>query len=355
MNYHFTTTHAHIDLNGGKIEELVADEAVNPVSTNPFKGNLDPGKLRDCIARHGAGKIPFVRMEASTNLIGGQPFSIANMREIRGICDEFGIMLVLDASLIGENAYFIKMREDEFRDASCADILKTMCGLADLVYFSARKVSSSRGGGICTNDRAIAKKMEHLVPLFEGFLTYGGISVREIEAMAVGLYETTDLTVISQSPSFIEYFIGQMVDMGIPCVTPAGGLGAHIDAGRFLPHIPQEDYPAGALAVAFFIASGVRGMERGTLSSVRDENGKDILADVELLRLAFPRRVFTLSQVKYVADRMKWLYDNRDLIGGLEFMEEPPVLRFFMGKLRAKSDWPEKLAAKYRRDFGESL
>lgn len=154
MNYHFTTTHAHIDLNGGKIEELVADEAVNPVSTNPFKGNLDPGKLRDCIARHGAGKIPFVRMEASTNLIGGQPFSIANMREIRGICDEFGIMLVLDASLIGENAYFIKMREDEFRDASCADILKTMCGLADLVYFSARKVSSSRGGGICTNDRA---------------------------------------------------------------------------------------------------------------------------------------------------------------------------------------------------------
>ena len=207
-----------------------------------------------------------------------------------------------------------------------------MCGLADLVYFSARKVSSSRGGGICTNDRAIAKKMEHLVPLFEGFLTYGGISVREIEAMAVGLYETTDLTVISQSPSFIEYFIGQMVDMGIPCVTPAG-----------------------ALAAAFFIASGVRGMERGTLSSVRDENGKDILADVELLRLAFPRRVFTLSQVKYVADRMKWLYDNRDLIGGLEFVEEPPVLRFFMGKLRAKSDWPEKLAAKYRRDFGESL
>lgn len=355
MNYHFTTTHAHIDLNGGKIEELVADDAVNPVSTNPFKGNLDPAKLRDCIARHGEDKIPFVRMEASTNLIGGQPFSIANMREIRGICDEFGIMLVLDASLIGENAYFIKMREDEFKDSSCADILKTMCGLADLVYFSARKVSSSRGGGICTNDHSIAKKMEHLVPLFEGFLTYGGISVREIEAMAVGLYETTDLTVISQSPSFIEYFIGQMVDMGIPCVTPAGGLGAHIDAGRFLPHIPQEDYPAGALAAAFFIASGVRGMERGTLSSVRDENGNDILADVELLRLAFPRRVFTLSQVKYVADRMKWLYDNRDLIGGLEFVEEPPVLRFFMGKLRAKSDWPEKLAAKYRQDFGESL
>lgn len=243
MNYHFTTTHAHIDLNGGKIEELVADDAVNPVSSNPFKGNLDPDKLRDCIARHGADKIPFVRMEASTNLIGGQPFSIANMREIRKICDEHGIMMVLDASLIGENAYFIKMREEEFKDSSCAEILKTMCSLAELVYFSARKVSSSRGGGICTNDPAIAKKMEHLVPLFEGFLTYGGISVREIEAMAVGLYETTDLTVISQSPSFIEYFIGQMVDMGIPCVTPAGGLGAHIDAGQ-LPF----PYSAGGLS-----------------------------------------------------------------------------------------------------------
>ena len=163
------------------------------------------------------------------------------------------------------------------------------------------------------------------------------------------------LGIVTRSGSATSHAAILAKNMDIPCVTPAGGLGAHIDAGRFLPHIPQEDYPAGALAAAFFIASGVRGMERGTLSSVRDENGKDILADVELLRLAFPRRVFTLSQVKYVADRMKWLYDNRDLIGGLEFVEEPPVLRFFMGKLRAKSDWPEKLAAKYRRDFGESL
>lgn len=355
MNYHFTTTHAHIDLNGGTIEELVADEALELTSTNPFKGNMDIAKLRDCIKRNGVDKIPFIRMEASTNLIGGQPFSIANLREVRSVCDEYGIMLVLDAYLIGENAYFIKKREEEFQNSTCGEILLAMCDLADLVYFSARKVSSSRGGGICSNNKEIINKMQHLVPLFEGFLTYGGISVREIEAMAVGLRETTDETVISQSPSFIEYFIGEMVRLGIPCVTPAGGLGAHIDAGSFLPHIPQSEYPAGALAAAFFIASGVRGMERGTLSSVRDKDGNDILADVELLRLAFPRRVFTLSQVRYVADRMKWLYDNRDLIGGLEFVEEPPVLRFFMGRLRAKSDWPQKLAAKFRQDFGESL
>lgn len=355
MNYHFTTTHAHIDLNGGTIEELVKDEALILHSDNPFKGNMDLDKLRASITRHGREKIAFVRMEASTNLIGGQPFSIANLRDVRAICDEFKIMLVLDASLIGENAYFIKKREEEFKNASCGEILQTMCGLADIVYFSARKVSSSRGGGICTNDAGLLNQMRHLIPLFEGFLTYGGISVREIEAIAVGLYETTDESVISQSPSFIEYLINNLVAAGIPCVTPPGGLGAHINAGEFLPHIEQKDYPAGALAAAFYIASGIRGMERGTMSSVRDENGNDILSDAELLRLAMPRRVFTLSQVKYVEDRMKWLYANRDLIGGMHFVEEPPVLRFFMGKLEANSDWPEKLAAKFREDFGDSL
>lgn len=355
MNYHFTTTHAHIDLNGGRIEELVADAALELRSSNPFKGNLDPAKLRESIARNGAENIAFVRMEASTNLIGGQPFSIANMREIRKICDEHKLMLVLDASLIGENAYFVKKREEEFKNASCAEILLNMCDLADLVYFSARKVSSSRGGGICSNNLEIINKMKHLIPLFEGFLTYGGISVREIEAIAVGLYETTDETVISQSPSFIEYLVNALTAHGIPCVTPPGGLGAHVDAGGFLPHIAQKDYPAAALAAAFFIASGVRGMERGTMSSVRDAAGNDVLADAELLRLAMPRRVFTLSQVKYVEDRLKWLWANRDLIGGMHFVEEPPVLRFFMGKLAPNSDWPAKLAAKFREDFGTSL
>ena len=354
-NSHFDTTKGHIEFRRCHAVDCTIDDAADTQKELPFKGEMDIAKLEKLLRENPREKVPCVVLTITNNTAGGQPVSMRNIRETAEVCRRYGVPLLLDSARFAENAYFIKMREDEFKDSSCAEILKTMCSLAELVYFSARKVSSSRGGGICTNDPAIAKKMEHLVPLFEGFLTYGGISVREIEAMAVGLYETTDLTVISQSPSFIEYFIGQMVDMGIPCVTPAGGLGAHIDAGSFLSHIPQEDYPAGALAAAFFIASGVRGMERGTLSSVRDENGNDVLADVELLRLAFPRRVFTLSQVKYTADRMKWLYDNRELIGGLEFVEEPPVLRFFMGKLRAKSDWPEKLAAKYRQDFGESL
>ena len=197
--------------------------------------------------------------------------------------------------------------------------------------------------------------MEALIPLYEGFLTYGGISVREIEAMAVGLYETLDETMISQSPSFIAYLVREMEKRGIPVVTPPGVLGAHVDAMKFCSHIPQTEYPAGALAAAFYLISGIRGMERGTVSSVRDENGVEILADVELLRLAVPRRVFTLSQIKYVIDRMQWLYDNRELIGGLRFTYEPPVLRFFMGGLEPTSDWPAKLVDKFRRDFGDSL
>jgi len=181
------------------------------------------------------------------------------------------------------------------------------------------------------------------------------MSVREIEAMAVGLMETTDETVISQSPSFIEYAVNELDRMGIPVVMPAGALGCHIDALQFLPHVPQAEYSAGALAAALFIVSGARGMERGTISMDRDEEGNDVMSDMELLRLAFPRRVFTLSQTQFLLDRLQWLYDNRELVGGLHFTEEPKVLRFFMGRLDAVSDWPEKLMAKFRADFGESL
>lgn len=355
MNYHFTTTLAHIAINGGKILEIVIDEAYKIKSDYPFKGNMNIQKLRDVIAENGKENIPYIRLEASTNLIGGQPFSMANMKEVRQVADEHGIMIVLDASLIGENAYFIKKREDAYKNVAIVDILREMCNLSDLVYFSSRKVSSTRGGGICTNRKDLFDKMKDLIPLYEGFFTYGGMSVREVEAMAVGLYETTDETVICQSPEFIRYIVGELDKLGIPVITPAGGLGCHIDCKSFIPHVPQSEYPAGALAAALFIVSGIRGMERGTISSVRDENGNDILADMELLRLAFPRRVFTLSQVKYIIDRLTWLFANRDLIGGLKFYEEPPVLRFFAGKLEPTSDWPQKLMKKFRADFGDSL
>lgn len=355
MNYHFTTALAHIQENGGKIVELLHDRAFELKSDYPFKGNIDIEKLEKCIEENGVENIPFIRMEASTNLIGGQPFSLANLMDVRRIADKYKIMLVLDASLIGENAYLIKQREENWKENSIGEILKMMTGLADIVYFSARKLSSSRGGGICTNQKALYAKMEAMIPLYEGFLTYGGISVREIESMAVGLYETLDETMICQSPNYIKYLVEELEKRGIPMVTPPGVLGAHVNAMKFCEHIPQEEYPAGALAAAFYICSGIRGMERGTISSVRDENGKEILADVELLRLAVPRRVFTLSQIKYVIDRMEWLYENRHLIGGLKFNYEPPVLRFFMGGLEPTSDWPSKLMDKFRKDFGDSL
>jgi len=355
MNYHFTTAMAHITDKGGQIVELLYDEAYVINSEHPFKGNMNIEKLDAIIQQHGAKNIPFIRMEASTNLIGGQPFSIQNLRDVRAVADKYGIRLVLDCSLLGENAYLVIQREEEFKDSDMGTVMRTMTGLADLCYFSARKLSSSRGGGICTDSKEIFRELEALVPLYEGFLTYGGMSIREVEAMAVGLYETLDETVISQSPSFIKYLVEELHKKQIPVIRPAGVLGVHLDAMQICAHIPQKQYPAGALAAALFLISGVRGMERGSISNQRDEYGNETYADMELLRLAVPRRVFTLSQIKYVEDRLTWLYENRNLIGGLKFNYEPPVLRFFMGKLEPTSDWPQKLVAKFKEDFGDSL
>lgn len=355
MNYHFTTTKAHIVLNGGTVEEIYADEALNIKSDKPFKGNMDISKLKGLIDKHGADKIAFVRLEAGTNLIGGQPFSLENMHEVRKVCNEFGLMIVLDASLLADNLYFIKTREERCKNMSIREITREMSDLSDIIYFSARKLGCARGGGICTNNEEVYLKIREMVPLFEGFLTYGGMSVREMEAIAVGLEETMDLNMINQGPQFIACMVEELQKKGVPVVTPPGGLGCHIDAMEFLPHIPQSQYPAGALASAVYLISGVRGMERGTLSEQRDEMGNETFSNMELLRLALPRRVFTLSQVKYAVDRIGWLYENRELVGGLAFVEEPKILRFFFGKLTTTSDWQNKLVAKFRADFGDSL
>lgn len=355
MNYHFTTTKAHIELLGGKVVEIHYPEALEVESDNPFKGNMSPELLKDLIDKHGVDKIPFVRMEAGTNLIGGQPFSLANLKEIYTICKENGIPLVLDASLLADNLYFIKVREEEYKDASIRVIARTFADNSDIMYFSCRKLGHARGGGICTNDYDAHMKMRGLIPLYEGFLTYGGMSVREIEAITVGLDETMDFNMINQGPQFIEYMVSELKQRGVPVITPAGGLGCHLNAMEFVSHIPQSEYPAGALAAALYIAGGIRGMERGTLSEEREADGSEHFSNMELVRLALPRRVFTLSQVKYAIDRIVWLYENRDIIGGLKFVEEPKLLRFFMGKLAPVSNWQEELAAKFRADFGDSL
>ena len=355
MNYHFTTSKVHVVINGGTVEEFITEEGLKFNSDNPFKGNLDTVALQKLIDRVGADKIAFVRMETGTNLIGGQPHSLANLREVSGICRKNGIMLVFDSSLLADNLHFIKTREEACKNMSIREITREISDLCDISYFSARKLGCARGGGICTNNREAYMKMRELVTLYEGFLTYGGMSIREVEALTVGLEETMDEDMISQGPQFIEFMVNDLHSKGVPVITPAGGLGAHINAGAFLSHIPQNEYPAGALAAALYLVGGVRGMERGSVSEQREPDGTEVYANMELLRLACPRRVFTMSQLKFVNDRLVWLYENRNLIGGLKFVEEPKVLRFFFGKLEGTSDWHDKLVAKFKADFGDSL
>ncbi len=343
MNYHFTTAKAHITRVGGHVEELVKDEGLVSKSDLPFKGNIDLQKLEACIQKETPENVAFLRLESGTNLIGGQPISYENMKAATELAKKYGILTVLDASLLQDNLYFIKIREPGMADKSVREITRMIADLFDLVYFSARKFGFARGGAIVMRDEALFHSMEDLIPMFEGFLTYGGMSVREMEAMTVGFDESMDMDVISQGPQFIQYAVNQLDAYGIPVITPGGGLGAHLDCLDFIPHVPQQEYAACALSCALYICGGIRGMERGTLSEERNADGSERLASMELLRLAFPRRVFTLSQTEYVIDRVKWLYDHRDLVGGLRFVHEPATLRFFTGILEPIGDWPEKL------------
>ena len=353
MNYHFTTSKAHVTRLGGKVEELVRDEGLIVKSNLPFKGNIDLDKMKACIEKEGAKNIAYVRLEAGTNLIGGQPISYENMKAATDIAKAHGIPTILDASLLQDNLYFIKTREESMKDKSIAEITRMIADLFDIIYFSARKFGFGRGGGILVRDEALFHEMEDYITMFEGFLTYGGMSVKEMEALIIGFDETMDLDIISQGPQFINRCVTELDALGVPMITPGGGLGAHIDARSVVSHIPAEQYPAGSLVAALYLCGGIRGMERGTLSEERNPDGTEHIASVEMVRLAFPRRVFTLSQTEYVIDRVKWLYDHRDLVGGLRFVHEPKTLRFFTGKLEAVSDWPEKLIEAYIKDFGE--
>jgi len=353
-NYHFTTTKAHIELLGAVCLEIYTDEALKTESTCPFKGNMDPQKLKDTIKKYGRDKIAFVRMEATTNLLGGQPFSMENLKEIKRICNENNILLVLDGSLICENAYLIKQRQKGYENKTVAEIVKEMCRLPDLFYMSGRKNTSVRGGFIATNNEEIFEKIKPWLPVYEGFFTYGGMSMREIGAMAVGVREMVDPDVAGCSIEQVKYFVNRLVETGIPVVTPPGGLACHLDATKFLPKIPPTQYPAGALAAALYIASGIRSMERGTLSMDRDKEGNEVLSDLELTRIALPRRVYTMSHIEYAVDRINWVYNHRNLIKGLRFVYEPPVLRFFLGKLEAIDNWGRNLCEAHKKELGSS-
>ncbi|SEM63978.1 tryptophanase [Syntrophus gentianae] len=355
-NYHFPSTRVHVEIVGSRILDLVGDDALIPAGSNPFKGNIDIAKLRQAIEEHGPENVAFIRMEATTNLIGGQPFSMQNLREVREVATKNGLLLILDGSLIGENAYFIKKREAGYADKSIQEILLEMMGMVDIFYMSGRKSGGARGGLIATNNKEYFQHLMNWLPVYEGFSTYGGMSTKEIEAMAVGLEEMTETEVAGSSPQFIEYFAERLQEYGVPVVTPPGGLACHVDAKAFLPHIPPLQYPAEALNAAMYLVSGARGVERGTMSEDRDAKGDEIVARMELVRIAIPRRAFTLGQIEYVAQRVSWLYQHRDLIGGLRFVEEPPVMRFFFGRLEPLGgDWGKKIVDAFQADFGKEL
>lgn len=353
MNYHFTTTKAHIVRKGGYVVELLKDEGLVSKSDKPFKGDIDIAKVEACIKEKGAENIAFIRIEAGTNLIGGQPISYESMKQTSELAKKHGIVLLLDASLLQDNLYFIKTREASMKDRSLREITKMVADLFDIIYFSGRKFGFARGGAILVRDEKLFHSMEDLIPMFEGFLTYGGMSVKEMEAMTVGFDESVDMDVIDQAPQFIDYTVRSLDEYGVPMITPAGGLGAHLDASVICKHIPAEQYRAGALTAALYICGGIRGMERGTMSEERNPDGSEHIASMELVRLAMPRRVFTLSQVEYVIDRVKWVYDHREMIGGLRFTHEPKTLRFFTGLCESIGDWPEKLAAEFAKTFGD--
>ena len=355
INFHFTTTKAHITRLGGEVVEVIGKKGLVPDSDEPFKGDLDLEELKKTIEKYGPEKVAFVRVEAGTNLIGGQPVSLENMLAVADICHNYCVKSILDASLLQDNVYFMKTREAQCKFMTTKQIYHLLADKMDIIYFSARKLGFARGGIITSHNKKYINDMMEFIPLYEGFLTYGGMEVRSMEALAVGLLESLDMEYINQGPEFIEYLVNELDKYGVPVVKPAGGLGAHLNCSEFVPHIPHEKYPAAAVATALYIASGIRGMERGSLSEQREPDGTERYAELELMRLAMPRRVFTLSQVKYCADRIKWLYDNRELIGGLQWVEEPKVLRFFFGRLKEIGYWQEDLAKKFREDFGESL
>lgn len=355
MNHHFTTTRAHVLKKEGLVEEFIYEEGWKAKSDHPFKGDVDVKKLRKFITKTGPENIAFVRMEAGTNLIGGQPVSLKNFRQVGELCREFKLRYVLDASLLADNVYFNIIREAECKKMDVKAVIRAISDQFDIIYFSARKITCARGGGMCFRDEKDYLKSRELTPLYEGFLTYGGMSIREVEAMAVGMEETLDFDMISQGPIFIEEMTRLLTKKGVPMVTPAGGLGVHIDCTKFLPNVPPNEYPAGAMHSALYLAAGIRGTERGTLSEDRDKDGNEVIAKMELLRLALPRRVFTLSQIHFAVDRILWLYENRDLIGGLKFTDEPKMLRFFFGKLKPIGDWQTKLIKRFKEDFGGSL
>ncbi len=334
-NMYFTTTRFHQEYAGGVFVDVIIDEAHDPQSEFPFKGNIDLAKLQAVVAEYGADRVPYVSFETNVNMAGGQPASMANLREVYEYCSANGILVMLDATRALENAYFIQQREAGYAERSIAEIVREIASYSDGATVSSKKDNLVNiGGFLAVRDPEIARKARAMLVAFEGLHTYGGMSGRDMEALAQGIREMVETDDhVRARVGQVEYLGHKLIDAGIPLIRPIGGHGVFLNASRILDHLPQERFPAQALAAAIYRDSGVRGMERGIVSAGRDpQTGENRNPNLELVRLTIPRRVYTQSHMDVTAESVISVYEDRHDVEGLRFTYEPESLRFFQAR-----------------------
>ncbi len=333
-NMYFTTTKLHQEMAGGTFVDVIIDEAHDPNSEHPFKGNMDIAKIDKIVKEHGADKIAYLSVAGTVNMAGGQPVSMENIKELRAYCDKHGILLYLDATRLVENSYFIQQKEDGYGDKTVAEILKEFASYSDGAWMSGKKDHLVNIGGWCAvNDPEVADKLRNLVVVYEGLHTYGGMAGRDMEAMAIGIKESIQDDYIRSRVGQVQYLWELLDSWDIPIVRPSGGHAVFLDARAFYPHIPQDEFPAQTLAAELYLDSGVRAMERGIVSAGRDaKTGEHKYPKLEMVRITIPRRVYTEAHMDVVAEAIKEVYENAKNVKGLKMIYEPAYLRFFQAR-----------------------
>ena len=332
-NTHFDTTRANVEDTGAKALDLPIDEGMRAQSSYPFKGNMNVPALRKVLEEHGE-KVPLVMITVTNNSEGGQAVSLANIREVSELCKQYEVPLFIDACRFAENAWLIKSREAHLAHRSARSIAQEMFSLADGCTMSAKKDGMANiGGFLAMNNGTLAARCRARLVLTEGFPTYGGLAGYDLEAIAVGLNEALDEDYLRYRIRSIEYLCEKLLSAGVPLVTPMGGHALYLDAKRMLPHIPQSEYPAWALSLVLYIEGGIRAAEIGSVMFGRKPDGGERPATLELVRLAFPRRVYTQSHVDYVAEVVEHVNGMASRIRGVRIVEAPPVLRHFTARM----------------------
>ncbi len=330
-NSHFDTTRANIEFVGGIAANLLCDEGTDTADESPFKGNMDINKLKACIAEHGKEKIPFAMITVTNNTGGGQPVSMANIKAVKEVLNKHNIPLVIDACRFAENSYFIHEREKGYMGKSLLDIAREMFSYADAATMSCKKDGLANiGGFLICNDDKWAEEFRNLLIMREGFPTYGGLAGRDLEAIAVGLMEALEYDYQVYRQATVRYLSERLIDMGVPIVRPAGGHAVFLDARKMLDHIPDLQYPGIGVVNALYIEGGVRGVELGSVMfGSFDENGKEQSSPLELVRLAFPRRVYTQSHFDYLLEVIREVWTNKSKIPGYKITYQTQYLRHF--------------------------